>query len=202
MFDVDENCRFLEQTLKLTSLESLSLKRCTLKVRDTLDSLSQLRTLKFKDTDFKLQRLTLNTLKEMLNPSISCLEFLSLDLPYSLNSLEKSLDFFSSPFPRLRTVHLRLSSPMTMNELVSFRRLDLALSRQAIFSDLVIKVNRLTVLEKSQKTEYKALGIYRNCIEYVLLIISRKFGIQINAEWQGSEKIIFHLRGLAWDFKV
>ena len=79
MFGVKKSCRFLEQTLKLTSLESLSLQNCSLKVEDTLDCLSQLKTLKFKNSYFKLQGSTLSILKEMLNPSISCLEFTCLE---------------------------------------------------------------------------------------------------------------------------
>jgi hypothetical protein len=135
----------------------------------------------------------------MLNPLISCLEFLSLEL---YGSVEKFIDFFTSPFPRLRIVHLRLLYPTTMNELFSFRRLDQALSRQAIFSELVIKVNKLTLLEKSQMNEYKALGINDSSIASVLGIIMREFGIRIHAEWQGEKKIIFHLWGLDWYFKV
>ena len=134
MVDVHESCPFTETTLKLSSMEKLSLRHCRLKVEDTLDSLGHLRILKFKNTSFKLHGLdvvSLNTLKEMLNPSTSNLEFLSLDLPYS-PALEEYLDFVRPGFPRLRTLKLCVPNQVTLGELVTFSRLHRVLSKPSI----------------------------------------------------------------------
>jgi hypothetical protein len=50
MVDVNEDCPFTETTLKLSTIEKLSLKNCKLKVEDKLDTLCHLKTLKFKNT--------------------------------------------------------------------------------------------------------------------------------------------------------
>jgi hypothetical protein len=114
MVDVNDYCGFTEKLLKFTSIDNLSLKNCELKVKNALDTLSQLKTLKFKGSNFRGEDWVyfntlkaLQTLKEMLNPSISNLEFLSMGF-YDKN-LEDYLDFFISGFPRLRTVHLWLT---------------------------------------------------------------------------------------------
>jgi len=86
MVDVNDYCGFTEKLLKFTSIDNLSLKNCELKVKNALDTLSQLKTLKFKDSNFRGEDWVyfntlkaLQTLKEMLNSSISNLEFLSMD---------------------------------------------------------------------------------------------------------------------------
>jgi hypothetical protein len=204
MIDVHENCPFTETTLKLSSIEKLSLRHCRLKVEDTLDTLSQLKTLKFKNTSFKLHGedvVSLNTLKEMLNPSTSNLEFLSLDLPYS-PTLEEYLDFVSPGFPRLRTLQLCLTEQLTLGELASYSRLHRALSKPPNISVLVLKVQKLLILDKSQLKEYQALGIEGSSIPRVLGLVQMKYGIKIEATWEGSGKMAFRLRGQGWEVTV
>jgi hypothetical protein len=50
MVDVNEDCPFTETTLKLATIEKLTLKNCKLKVEDKLDTLCHLKILKFKKT--------------------------------------------------------------------------------------------------------------------------------------------------------
>jgi hypothetical protein len=52
MVGVKESFPFTEATLKVSSIEELSLTFCTLKVEDSLDPQSKLRTLELKYTDF------------------------------------------------------------------------------------------------------------------------------------------------------
>jgi hypothetical protein len=81
MVNVNESFPFTETTLKLSSIEKLSLRNCRLNLNYMLESLSQLKTLKFKKTSFTLDGqniVHLKTIKEMLNPRTSNLEFLSL----------------------------------------------------------------------------------------------------------------------------
>jgi hypothetical protein len=140
--------------------------------------------LKLHGEDYLNTFKTFKILKEKLNPSISNLEFLSMDfLNRGDPNLDEFLYFFSSCFSRLRTVHLWLTTGITMGELISYRRLHQALSKQAIFSELVLKVKKLTLLEKSQLKDYQALGIYGVSLPRVLRIVEMKYGILIDVAW-------------------
>ena len=123
-------------------------------------------------------------------------------MSFSVWNLEYYLELFISDFPRLRTVHLWLTDGITMGKLISFRNLNQALSKQSIFSELVFKVKRLTLLEKSQLKEYQALGINRASIKRVLRIVKRQYDILIDVEWQGSKMMVFYLSGLGWELTV
>jgi hypothetical protein len=68
MVNVIDYCGFTEKLLKFRSVENLSLKNCNLKVENALNTLSHLKTLKFKKTYFKLHgedRVSLNTIKAL-----------------------------------------------------------------------------------------------------------------------------------------
>jgi hypothetical protein len=81
MVDVHESFPFTVLTFKLSSIEKLSLRNCKLYYKEKLDSLSQLKILKFKKTTFRpygLNVVCLKTLKKLLDPSTSNLEFVSL----------------------------------------------------------------------------------------------------------------------------
>ena len=118
------------------------------------------------------------------------------------SNLEKNFEFLISGFPRLRTVHLWLTTNITMGKLVSSRCLHRALSKQAIFSELVLKLKKLTLLEKSQLKDYQALGI--NCINIprVLEIVEKNYGIKVDVARQCSKMMVFLLRGQGWKFTV
>ena len=142
MVEVHESCPFTETTLKLSTIEKLSLRHCRLYVHDKLDIFCYLKTLSFKNTSFSFNERdeeSLETLKEMLNSSMSKLEFLSLENSYS-PSLDEYLDFVSLSFPRLRTLQLCLTQKVTLGKLASFSRLYRALFKPAISSVLILKV--------------------------------------------------------------
>ena len=142
MVDVDEECPFTETTLKLSTIEKLSLRNCNINVDDKLDNLCHLKTLKFKNTSIQIlekDEESLKTLKQMLNSAMSNLEFVSLEFSYSPR-LEEYLDFVSPGFPLLRTLQLCLTEQVTLGELASFRHLHRALSKPSNISVLVLKV--------------------------------------------------------------
>jgi hypothetical protein len=110
MVDVEEFCPFTVTTLKLSSIEKLSLRNCILKVDDKLDNLCHLKVLKYKKTSFYIQgkkEESLKSLKNILNSTMSNLEFLSLEFFY-FPLLEEYLDFVSEGFPHLKTLKLCL----------------------------------------------------------------------------------------------
>ena len=137
----------------------------------------------------------------MLNSKKSNLELLSLELSYQ-PSLEEYLDFISEGFPRLKTLKLCLSNQLTLGELVSFSRLQQALTKPPIFPVLVLKVSKLTLLDKSQLKDYHALGNESSSISRVLGIVERKYRIQIDTAWKGSRKKVYRLNGHDWNFTV
>ena len=137
----------------------------------------------------------------MLNSEMSNLEFVSLEFSYS-PKLEEYLDFVSPGFPRLRTLQLCLTEQLTLGELASYSRLHRALSKPPNISVLVLKVQKLLILDKSQLKEYQALGIEGSSIPRVLGLVQRKYGIQIDATWEGSGEMAFRLRGQGWEVSI
>lgn len=140
--DVNEDFPFTESTLKIPTIEKLSLRNCSLKVSDKLDTKCHLKSLKFKNSSIQIEGKddkSLKTLKKMLNSTKSNLEFLSLEHTQT-PSIEEYLDFVSAGFPQLTTLELCLLDQVTLGQLASFSRLHRALLKPKIISVLVLKV--------------------------------------------------------------
>lgn len=119
--------------------------------------------------------MSLNTLKEILNPSTSNLESLYLNLDYSPN-LEDYLDFLSPGFTHLRYLNLGLAGMVTFGELVAFRHIHRILSKPGIALELVFRVNRIKLLDESIREDFQALE-GRISTTRVLKIVENKYGI-------------------------
>jgi hypothetical protein len=105
----------------------------------------------------------------MLNPSTSNLEMISLDL-FCSQSLEGLFGFVSAGFPRLRTLKFS-TSYLNLGELASYIHLNRALSKPGTISEIVLQVEDVTILEKSQLEEYQVLCNEGNSIPTGLKIV-------------------------------
>ena len=90
--------------------------------------------------------ISLDNLKKMVNSSKSKLELLSLHY-YHSPSLEEFLRFASPGFPCLRGMKLTLTGQLTFEDLLSYIRLHLSLSKLGVFKELLLSVRRLNITD-------------------------------------------------------